>query len=318
LSDNHLAFIFPAFTSDYTNHPGQQIPGFATHFQSMLQTAAKQVDPSLADFTFNGNTFLDDELRTQYITYIYSCAASSLLRKYGITPIMNVGYSMGIYASLFDAGSVSFETGLELIRLAYLSLMRAIGSRSFGMGSLIGLSGRDIHHLIDQADLQIEITNQNAAHSFVVSGYHHDIMKLMELAKVEGALHTRDLKVSIPYHSSYLKEGAMHFAREISHLEVKHPGNQLISLIDQTFLTSPEIIRQELINNLFYALNWFRTKQVMLERRISVFVECGPSKGLVKNSKFVEGDFLFYSLGSLPLNPGEVIPKNDNQGAIRS
>ena len=308
MSGNNLAFIFPAFTSQFTDHPGGKMAGFGSHFQSALDTAAAKVDTSLTSFSFTGNTLPADELSSQYLTYIYSCTASSLLRNSGFTPAMNAGYSMGIYASLFDAGSISFETGLEIIRLAYQSLMEAIGSCTYGMASLIGLSGRDIHHLIDQSNLKIEITNQNASHSFVVSGYHDDILKLLELAREEGALHTRDLEVSIPYHSSYLKDGAMLFGDQISHLEIKYPGNKIISLIDQTFLTNPEIIRQELINNLFYALNWFRTKQVMLESRISVFVECGPSKGLVKNSKFVDGNFRFYTLASLPLIPGENIP----------
>ncbi|MEI7499428.1 MAG: hypothetical protein WCK84_03170 [Bacteroidota bacterium] len=301
MSDNTLAFIFPAFASDYFDHPGQQIPGFATHFNTMLLSAANYIDPSLIDFSFTETTFLEDELRTQYLTYIYSCTASSLLRNLGFSPSMNAGYSMGIYAALFDAGSVSFETGLELIRLAFQSLMAAISSASFGMVSLIGLTGRDIHHLIDQSNLRIEITNQNAAHSFVVSGYREDILKLMELAKEEGALHIRDLEVSIPYHSSFLKEGAMHFADNITRLEIKHPVNQIISLIDQTFLSTHSIIRQEVVNNLYYSLNWFRTKQVMLERHLSVFVECGPSKGLVKNAKFVDGNFRFYTLANLPL-----------------
>jgi malonate decarboxylase epsilon subunit len=302
LSDNHLAFVFPAFASDYTDHPGKQLPGFVASFNTLLHSAGNSIDASLMDFSFTGNTFLEDELHTQYLTYIYSCAAANSLRNLGFSPSVNAGYSMGIYASLFDAGSVSFETGLELITLAFHSLSNAIGQAAFGMGSLIGLTGRDIHHLIDQSDLRVEITNQNASHSFVVSGYHEDILKLMELAKEEGALHLRDLEVSIPYHSSFLKEGAMNFAEQISHLEIKKPENQIISLIDQTFLSTPSIIRQEVVNNLFYALNWFRTKQVMLERHISVFVECGPSKGLVKNSKFVDGNFRFYTLGSLPID----------------
>jgi [acyl-carrier-protein] S-malonyltransferase len=301
LSDNQSAFIFPAFTSDYTDHPGKQIPGFEARFASLLKSAADAVDPSLAGFSFGGQSFLKDELRAQYLTYIYSCTASASLRALGFPPAMIAGYSMGIYASLYDAGSVSFEAGLQLIRLAYQSLMQAIRGGSYGMGSLIGLSGRDIHHLIDLANLRIEITNQNAPHSFVVSGFRDDLGKLMELAREEGALHTRDLEVSIPYHSGYLKEGAMRFAGEINHLEIKKPGNQMISLIDQTFLTSPSIIRQELINNLFYPLNWLRTQHAMLEHNISVFVECGASKGLVKNAKFMEGNFKFYSINSFPL-----------------
>ncbi|MFZ4563729.1 MAG: ACP S-malonyltransferase [Bacteroidales bacterium] len=305
MSENHLAFIFPAFTSDYTDHPGLQVPGFNACFNNLLEIAARKADPALLEFDFTGKTFLNDELRTQYLTYIYGCASSVALRNLGFSPTINAGYSMGIYASLFDAGSVSFETGLEIISLAYQSLMKAIRNGTYGMVSVIGLTGRDIHHLIDQFNLRVEITNQNAPHSFVMSGFREDILEFMELAKDEGALHTRDLEVSIPYHASFLKEGARNFAEQISHLDIKNPKNQVISLIDQTWLSNQEIIRQEMINNLYYPLNWFRTKQVMMEHAISVFVECGPSRGLTKNSKFVEGDFRFYTLSSFPLDATE-------------
>jgi [acyl-carrier-protein] S-malonyltransferase len=263
--------------------------GFHNGFREFLTQAADSTDAELAGFDFDNKPFLEDELRTQYITYIYSCTTSSLLRKAQISPVIAAGYSMGIYAALFDSGSVSLKTGLTLIRIAYQCLHGALNSRRFGMGSLIGLTCMDIQQLIDQSALRVEITNQNASHSFVVSGYQDDIQKLMELAKEEGALHTRDLAVSIPYHSSYLKEGAMEFARQISHLEIGAPKTPLISLIDQISLDTPEIIRQEIIRNLFHPLNWFRTMQAMLERHVSLFVECGPSEGLARNARFVEG-----------------------------
>ena len=271
MSENHFAFVFPAFTSDYTDQ------------------AADSIDPLLAGFNFDETDFLEDELRTQYITYIYSCTTSSLLRKDHISPVITAGYSMGIYAALFDSGSVSFQAGLALIKSAYHSLLESMNGRLFGMGVLIGLDGRDIQQLIDQSSLRVEITNQNASHSFVLSGYRNDIQKLMELATEEGALHTRDLAVSIPYHSSYLKEGAMDFAIQISLMEFNAPESLIISLIDQVSLTTPGMIRQELIRNLYQPLNWLKTMQVILGDHVSQFIECGPSVGLARNARFVDG-----------------------------
>jgi malonyl CoA-acyl carrier protein transacylase len=289
LSDNHLAFVFPAFTSDYTDHPGMNMPGFTDRFSDLLHHAAKSFDPELAVFSFSGKTFLDDELRTQILTYLYSCTVSSILRNNGIAPKMNAGYSMGIYAALFDAGAISFDTGLNLIRTAYHSLHNSLNNRIFGMGALIGLDAWDIQQLIDQSSFRIEITNQNASHSFVVSGFNEDVKELLALAREEGALHTRDLAVSVPYHSGYLKEGAMDFASQSSQMEIGAPKTPVISLIDQISLTTPEIIRRELFRNLFQPLNWLRTMQVMIEHQVLQCYECGPSRGLSKNAKFVSG-----------------------------
>ena len=289
MSENHLAFVFPAFTSDYTDHPGIDMPGFDHRFNELLNKAALSVDTELANFNFTGKTFLDDELRTQFLTYIYSCTVSSLLREARYAPSMNAGYSMGIYAALFDSGAVSFETGLSLIRIAYQCLHAMLKNRTFSMGTLIGLSRSDIQQLIVQSSLQIEITNQNASHSFVVSGGREDVNTLLVLAKDEGALHVRNLDVSIPYHSSFLKEGAMNFSGRIKHLKVNTPTTPIISLIDQVSLTSDETIRQELTRNLYHPLNWLHTIGVMQENNIKLFFECGPSKGLTKNAKFVDG-----------------------------
>ena len=245
MPETSLSFIFPAFTRDYSDHPGHNLPGFEEQFSQLLQTGAETVDSALSDFNFNGQTFPEDELRTQYLTYIYSCAASVILRKHHFNPLYTAGYSMGIYAAMFDAGVVSFETGLELIKLAYHSMLDSLMNGLFGMGILIGLNNEDIRQLIDHSGLRIEITNQNAPHSFVVSGFREDLMKLLEYAKEEGALHVRDLGVSLPYHSRFLKEGAMDFARRISHLKFSSQGNLIVSLIDQTILVTAESMRYE-------------------------------------------------------------------------
>ncbi len=298
MPDNQIAFVFPAFPGDYTDHPGKTLPGFEEQFNLLLARAAVFTDPELAGFSFDDCNFLQDELRTQYITYIYSCAVSVVLRKAHISPVITAGYSMGIYAALFDTGAVSFETGLQLIRCAYISLRASLGNEGYGMGTFIGLSESDIQQLIDQSNLRIEITNQNAAFSFVVSGYLNDIHKLIELAKEEGALHARDLAVSIPYHSSYLKEGATDFANQTDHLTINAPESPVLSMIDQISLSTPEIIRQEIFRNLFQPLQWYKTMQVILSRNISDYVECGPSNGLAKNAKFVDG-VKFFPLPSM-------------------
>ena len=122
------------------------------------------------------------------------------------------------------------------------------------------------------------------------------------MAIEEGALHARHLAVSIPYHSGYLKDGALEFAKLIRHLEILSPKIPIISMIDQVSLSEPEIIRMEIIRNLYHPLNWFQTMKVLLIKNIARFIECGPGKSLAKNSKFIEGNYRFYSLNAIPQN----------------
>jgi [acyl-carrier-protein] S-malonyltransferase len=280
------------------------MPGFEQRFQELLVRATKFTESELIRFRFEDNPFAEDELLTQHLTYIYSCTASLMLRDSGFTPGMTAGYSMGIYAALFDAGSVSFETGLQMISLAFGSLSRTLAGREFTMGTLIGLDRKDIQEIIDKSAYQIEITNQNASHSFVVSGYRKDVHSVLAMAIEEGALNTRDLAVSIPYHSKLLEDGALDFSIQISHLEINTPQMPIISVIDQSSLTTPEMIRSELVRNLYFPLNWYHTMERMLEQNVHYFIECGASKGLSKNARFIEGARNFYPLNAIPSHLG--------------
>jgi [acyl-carrier-protein] S-malonyltransferase len=121
----------------------------------------------------------------------------------------------------------------------------------------------------------------------------------MTMAMEEGALNVRAIEVSIPYHAAFLQAGAMDFESRTSHLKISAPATPVISLIDQRLLTTPESIRQEISLNLYHPLNWFSTMQTMLAKSVTHFIECGPSTGLYRNARFIEGNFRFDSLNSI-------------------
>ncbi|MDD4604481.1 MAG: hypothetical protein PHF97_11840 [Bacteroidales bacterium] len=292
-------FLFPAFINSYSENPGLTLPGFSELFDRYIQQAADSIEPKLALFDFHSSNFLEDELLTQYITFLYSCAASTILRNNSVHPRFTTGYSMGIYAAFFDGGSVSLETGLMLIRSAYQSLISSLDNEIYGMGAIIGLSRSDILNIIDSRCLNVEITNQNASHSFVISGLRNNIETLLFYAHNEGALHTRCFNVSIPYHHSLLGKGAKQFEESISHLEIFPSHNPVISLIDQKQCNTAWELRQEVVRNLFNPLNWLKTNEWLIKNGTTEIIECGPSKNLAKNAKFLPGNYRFYTLDKI-------------------
>lgn len=295
-----LVFVFPAFSNDYSVHPGNDLKGFKEQFDQLVNEACRFHEFLPAGFHFQDNNFLDDELKTQYITYLYSCAASMVLRKNQRIPDYSAGYSLGLYAALYDSGSITLDTGLRFIQQAYLAIGESVKGQTSGMGTIIGLDRNDIELLIGKSNLKIDITNQNAPYSFVVSGIREDVVKLLYLANEEGALHTRTLPVSVPYHYHQLKDAATRFEKKTSHLDVFPSLNPIVSLIDQKELHTPRELRRELTGNLYLPLNWYKTQQWFLLRGIYRFIECGPSKSLVKNAKFVAPELRFFSLDRIP------------------
>jgi malonyl CoA-acyl carrier protein transacylase len=294
LYEPRLAFIFPAFVNEYPDDASAILPGFNDIFLENIRKGAEIVSRCIASFDFGTRNFLEDEAKTQLITYIYSCTVADMLNEKGIKPDFITGFSMGLYGALYHAGSITFGTGLQLISKAYLSCIRILASRQFAMGGIIGLSNGDILELIEKNNLSAEITNQNSIVSFTISGLYDEVTLILEKAREEGALHTRLLKASIPYHSKYMEDSVETFEPFVSFFEISSPVTPVVSQIDQSFLSTPELVRKELTRNLFTHTNWMETQYHLSKLGVKSFVECGPGKNLAKNSKFLEGDFRFY------------------------
>jgi [acyl-carrier-protein] S-malonyltransferase len=293
---NKSAFIFPAFIHEYPENPFNGFQELQGRFQYLLKEASSLVDPEMAEFDFASNDFLWDELKTQYLTYIFSCTVADSLGRKNLVPAFSAGYSMGIYAAIVHARIVTFADGLLLIKKAYETIRNTVQYLKYGMCSIIGLNREDINSLIYSLNLHVEITNQNSNFAFVISGLHSDILNLMQVATAEGALHTHLLNVSLPYHSVFLRETKNAFSNFIETIRFSKPKAEIISLIDQKILLYPENIKDELIRNLFTPLNWYQTQMELLNSGVDLFIECGFGKNLVKNSKFIEGEFKFYGV----------------------
>ena len=167
------------------------------------------------------------------------------------------------------------------------------------MGTLIGLNRHDVDRIVSQSGEELEITNQNSPYAFVISGDYTQVMRALEAAREEGALHTRQLNVNTPYHAGFLHEAALEFEKTVSGIAFTAPSCKILSVIDAQELKNIDSLKQELVNNLFHHLNWYNTLTVLLDKGVETLIECGPSKGLIKNGRFVEGKFRFLALDSV-------------------
>jgi [acyl-carrier-protein] S-malonyltransferase len=290
LSQKKLAFVFPPFASDYPEDPFSNLSGFNDHFRKFLSRAAEFADPELIRFDYTANPFLEDELKTQYIAYIQACSLISWFREKGIIPGYSAGYSMGIYAALYQSEVISFLDGLVLIRQAYKEIRKVIPDGGYGMCVIIGFNRDDIEELTRKENLDLHIAIQNSVCSFSISGQSEDLVRFTESAQKEGALNTRILKVSIPYHSTFLRDTGTGFSEFIAQMPFRMPKMPIVSLVDQEILLEEDLLKQEVVRNLFTPLNWYQTQLYLQELGVKRFIECGSGKGLVKNARFIEGD----------------------------
>jgi [acyl-carrier-protein] S-malonyltransferase len=302
LSENRIAFVFPAFISGYKDDPSARHQGFLDIFGDFLGKASLTADPDLSSFHPELNPMTGDELRNQYLSYIYGCSCAVYLRSAGINPSFLAGYSMGIYAALYVAGSISFETGLSLVGFAYHSIRNSIPEGFYGMCGVIGLTDTDLRDIFHSRNLELQIVNRNSDYSFILAGPAFHVRSFISIAGEEGALHARSLEVGIPYHTTILDSASDAFRQHLIKEDISVPSTPVISVLGQDELNDAERIRKELWQNLCTPFNWQDTQLSLAAKGIQVFTECGPSLSLQKNSKFITGAGKFISWDKLAIS----------------
>jgi [acyl-carrier-protein] S-malonyltransferase len=288
------AHLFPAFVPEYLGIESSVI-GHHILMQK-LEKASEVVGRDITDFDISNHNYLDAPLASQYITYVMSCCVSDMLHNNRKFPDFVSAFSMGIYAALYHCKAISFETGLQMIVNAYNHIEKHMPDEKMGMCVIGGLSQDDVQGIMRSYVDKVNIINQNSEFSFILSGHHHALLRIIDNAKADGALQTRLLPVTHPYHSSILKNAAEDFARDIKEMRFSESIFPIVSAMNQKIINSKEEIISELIKNLYQPFQWWKTFDFLLASGVNVFIECGAGESLYKVGKFIPGEFELYNL----------------------
>jgi [acyl-carrier-protein] S-malonyltransferase len=298
LEEKKIAAIFPAFGCKYLGNEREALHDHPDLLPDLLNRARRTVNLDASAFLSCAYGNFEDELQSQYAAYLYSSALSRVIKRSGICVNYAAGYSMGLYAALYHAESITFEQGLELIRTAYKKIIGEAQKIRFGTGVISGLELRDILKILeDHSDL--EIINVNNRLSFLIAGYEKSVQKALSIAREQGALNAKPLSFISPYHSRFMEGAARDLRRYLESVKIKDPNCPIISTIDQREITTNIGVINDLADNICRNINWMNTMTGMIDAGVSTFIECGPGKSLYKISRFIEGSYEVYTAHTL-------------------
>jgi [acyl-carrier-protein] S-malonyltransferase len=298
LKRKKTAAIFPAFGCEYLGREREIIGEFSDDWMSLLDRAASyvQLDTRMIVSCRKGDFM--DELQSQYAVYLYSCAFSNVIKRYSIFTDYSAGYSMGLYAALYHAGSIDFEQGLDLIHAAYKHIKTATVRFEFGIGVISGLDQCDVSALISGFS-DLEIINVNNRLSFLIGGFEKNVRKAVALAREQGALNAHFLSFNSPYHSKFMNGAARTFKMHLKSTVIRDPVHPVISTIDQRLIKSSADAINDLADNICRNINWLDTMTSMINSGVDTFIECGPGMSLYKMARFIEGEFSVYTADTI-------------------
>ena len=196
------------------------------------------------------------------------------------------GHSVGEYAALAAAESITLADAVRLVRIRGRSMQQAV---PVGVGAMAALLGVEFEQAVEiaaeaaQGEI-VQAANDNGGGQVVVSGHKAAVERAVEIAKAKG-VRAMMLPVSGPFHSALMRPTAEVMAEALSKVSIKPPCVPLIANVTAGPVTEPAQIVRGLVEQVTGTVRWRESIAYMAAQGVTAFYEVGSGKvlsGLVK------------------------------------
>ena len=214
----------------------------------------------------------------------------------GARPDWVAGHSLGEYAALVAAGSLTLSQAVPLVRLRAEAMQAAVPVGTGAMAAILGMPADQVvaHCQAVQQTFAptsgevVEAVNFNDPNQTVIAGSKTAVEQAMAVIKAAGAKRALPLPVSAPFHSSLMRPAAEKLATHLTSVSLLPPQIPLLNNIDVAAPTDPIAIKDALVRQEFGPVRWVESVQTLAAQGVTKMVECGPGKVLTGMAKRIE------------------------------
>ena len=283
-----IAFIFPGQGSQVVGM-GQEFVENAADSRAFYETADKVLGFELSKLMLEGPV---EELTLTYhaqpALLTTGVMVAEKLQAAGITPDFVAGHSLGEYGALVIARSLSFEDAVAIVHKRGLYMNEAVPAGQGAMAAILGMELEALRQVTDQITAGgevVQVANINCPGQIVISGTKEGVEKASVAAKEAGAKRAIPLVVSGPFHSELMRSSSEQLRAALEGISIAAPQIPVIGNVQANSLQDAAAIEQELVEQVYSAVQWEASVREMIAQGVNVFIECGPGKvlsGLVK------------------------------------
>ncbi len=218
---------------------------------------------------------------TQPAIFVVSAAARlavSILSGGKLALAGAAGLSSGEWAALYEAGVVSFDDAIRILRERGRLMQEACDATPGGMLTIIGLPVGKVAEVA--AETGLEVANYNSPAQTVLSGHAARIAAAEAAAKAAGAKRALPLNVAGAFHSSLMQPAADGLAAFLEQIDFKVPAIPVWSNVTGQPHTTPEEIRRLMVQQVVSSVRWTDCFASMTAAGMSEGLECGPGSVL--------------------------------------
>ena len=277
------AFVFPGQGSQKVSM-GHDLFTSSEVGKKYFDLANEIMEIDIQNIIFNGpEEKLKETQYTQPAIYIVSVILGHILLEEGQQPDMVAGHSLGEYSACTIAGSLTFETGLSLVKLRAESMQDAGTTNPGTMAAIIGMADEDVISMcntISSDESVVVAANFNYPGQVVISGNINAVHETMAKAPELGAKMAKELNVSGAFHSPLMEPAKKRLSAALDNIEINTATMPVYANVTAEPVIEADEIRSNLKNQLDCPVKWHETIDNMKTAGATEMVEVGPGRVL--------------------------------------
>ena len=219
------------------------------------------------------------------------------------------GHSLGEYAALCAAGTLSLADAARLLRTRGRAMQEATPVGIGAMAAILGLDFDAVAGVAAEA-AQGEVcqaANDNDPGQVVVSGHKAAVERACEIAKANGAKRAMLLPVSAPFHCALMAPAADVMADALSKVQVNAPRVTVVPNVRASGCDDGDAIPALLVEQVTGAVRWRESVSWMASQGVNEMWEIGAGKALCGMIRRIDRNVATRAIGT----PDDVIAVRD-------
>ncbi len=227
-----------------------------------------------------------------------------------LKPQAAAGHSIGEYAALVAAGSMSYRDAIKSVRIRGQAMQSAVPVGQGGMTAVLGLDDEQVRFLCEWAVKQsgfspLSPANFNSPGQVVISGSQKALNWLKDNFKAEvipgDAKRAKliPLTVSAPFHCDMMKPAEEKMSKVLKDITFKKAQFPIVQNFVAEFVQEPDSLRENLIRQISAPVLWTQSIKKIRKAGIGQGIESGYGKVVAGLVKKIDSEFKIWGANSI-------------------